>query len=161
MRQFPVEALALDLEVLRQFRIIFKSVRRHFLSIEQAIGVSGSQLWAASTIDEHPGIRVTDLAKAMSVHQTTTSNLVEKLVELGFVTRQRSPIDNRAVQLFITDLGKEKLKGAPGPVSGLLPDALGKLPYSTLVCMHSNLGVLLAQMGSLEPSGKDTPLADI
>lgn len=157
----PVQSFALDLEVLRQFRVIFKSVRRHFQSIEQSLGISGAQLWAVSAIHEQPGMRVTQLAQAMSVHQTTASNLVERLVDLGYVTRQRSTADNRAIELFITEAGLERLHAAPGPVRGLLPDALGRLSPSTLESLHQNLCILLEQMERLEPMGKDTPLADI
>lgn len=153
---------ALDLEVLRQFRVIFKSVRRHFQSIEDATGVSGSQLWAAATIADTPGMRVTELARAMSIHQTTASNLVEKLVGLDLVRRERSETDSRAVSLYITETGQQRLDSAPGPYRGLLPDALGKLPYASLVDLHHNLAELLLCMRALDAQEDgDTPLADI
>lgn len=161
MPSSSVDAHLLDLEVLRQFRVIFKSVRRHFQQIEKVVGISGSQLWAVSIIGEKPGINVTELAKAMSVHQTTASNLIDKLSELGFVTRERSNSDSRVVQLFISDLGKQRLDAAPGPFRGLLPDALGKLPYVTLVSLHNNLSELLDQMESIEPHSDGIPLADM
>ena len=44
----------LDIEVLKQFRIIFKSVRRHFQAIEQVCGISGAQLWALAKIEQSP-----------------------------------------------------------------------------------------------------------
>jgi len=157
----PAQSFALDLEVLRQFRVIFKSVRRHFQSIEQSLGISGAQLWAVSAIHEQPGLRVTQLAQAMSVHQTTASNLVERLVELGYVTRQRSTTDNRAIELYVTKTGLERLNAAPGPVRGLLPDALDRLSPHTLQSLHHDLSILLEQMERIEPLGKETPLADI
>jgi len=155
------EAHTLDLEVLRQFRVIFRSVRKHFQQIEKSVGISGSQLWAVSVIAEQPGIRVTELAKSMSIHQTTASNLVEKLCELDFIYRERSNTDSRVIQLFPTESGKKRLDSAPGPVRGLLPDALGKLRYTTLVALNNNLSELLTQMDALEPQSEDVPLADI
>lgn len=156
----PAET-ALDMEVLRQFRVIFKSVRRHFQSIEDKLGISGSLLWAISAIAEQPGIRVTGLARAMSVHQSTASNIVAKLVELDLVRKARTAADNRVTGLFITEYGQAQLQQAPGPVRGLLPDALGKLPYRTLCELHQNLQILLAQMETLETDAGETPLADI
>jgi DNA-binding MarR family transcriptional regulator len=161
MEKSRVDAYALDLEVLRQFRLIFKSVRRHFQSVESVMGISGAQLWAVSRIAEQPGIRVTELAKAMSIHQTTASNLVEKLVELGFVARERDSSDGRVVLLRLTDKGAASLAEAPGPVRGLLPDALGKLPFETLESLHANLTELLSRMQDLEPQGRDTPLSEM
>lgn len=154
-------AYSLDLEVLRQFRLIFKSVRNHFQSVEKAVGISGSQLWAASVIAEQPGIRVSELAKSMSIHQTTASNLVEKLCDLGLVVREKSATDSRVVLLKITDAGQERLKQAPSSVRGLVPDALEKLPYASLVSLHRNLAELIEKMDSLEPQGEETPLADM
>ncbi|GAB3257987.1 MarR family winged helix-turn-helix transcriptional regulator [Chitinimonas naiadis] len=152
---------ALDAEVLKQFRVIFKSVRKHFQSIEDTLAISGSQLWALSAIGETPGLRVTELAKAMSLHQSTASNLIEKLVEQGLVRRERSSSDGRSIRLHISETGKAKLATAPGPVKGLLPDALEKLPHGTLRDLHQNLNVLLSTMSNLDPdAGNSTPLSD-
>ena len=151
----------LDMEVLRQFRLIFKSVRKHFQSIEDTLGISGSLLWALSAIADNPGISVSALAKSMSIHQSTASNIVAKLVELDFVRKARTGSDNRVTDLFVTTHGEAQLHLAPGPVRGLLPDALDKLPYRTLRELHQNLHVLLTQMETLESQGDETPLADI
>jgi DNA-binding MarR family transcriptional regulator len=160
-REQTPEITGLDQEVLRQFRTIFKSVRRHFQDIEQSIGISGSQLWAAAVIAQTPGTSVSRLASAMSIHQSTASNLVDKLTGMGLITRQRAQHDSRVVELFITESGSEKLAQAPAPIIGLLPDALGKLPYTTLVDLHKNLTGLLAQMSSPTPHDGNTPLADL
>lgn len=152
---------ALDMEVLRQFRVIFKSIRRHFGQIEDMAGISGAQLWALHSIDEWPGLRVTELARAMSVHQSTASNLVEKLVELGYVARTKCVEDSRVVRLTVTPAGRDKLKLAPGPMRGLLPDALAKLPPPVLQDLNRNLEVLLRQMGALGLQDGETPLSDM
>lgn len=151
----------LDQEVLRQFRVIFKSVRKHFQAIEQAAGISGAQLWALSCVAERPGLRVSELAADMSVHQSTASNLVEKLVELGLVRRERDTDDQRVTRLHPTEAAQQRLSGAPGPVRGLLPDALSKLPYDTLRNLHVNLTDLLGKMAALEETGAETLLGEI
>ena len=61
------------LAVLQEFRLIFKSVRTHFRSVEKFAGVSGAQVWMLSEIRRSPGLRVNDLARAMSIHQSTAS----------------------------------------------------------------------------------------
>lgn len=151
----------LDQQVLRQFRVIFKSVRKHFQAIEQAAGISGAQLWALARIAETPGLRVSELAKDMSIHQSTASNLIEKLVDLELVRRERDTEDQRVTRLHPTELALQRLAGAPGPVRGLLPDALGKLPFEILRDLHGNLDQLLSKMAALEETGADTPLADV
>lgn len=161
MQKTSSTSSTLDLEVLKQFRVIFKSVRKHFSLIEEQAGVSGAQLWALHAIASNPGLRVTELARAMSVHQSTASNLVEKLVELSYVRRQKSREDSRAILLFVTQQGEIQLSQAPGPVRGILPDALEKLPEEVLVELNRNLSLLLAQMSDQNLSDGSTPLSDI
>ncbi|MBV8466799.1 MAG: MarR family transcriptional regulator [Burkholderiales bacterium] len=140
-----------DIEVLKQFRVIFKSVRKHFQAIEDACGVSGAQLWALSRIAAEPGLRVSDLARGLAIHQSTASNLIEKLVEQGLVSRERSSRDQRVVHLSISSLGETVLGRAPGPFQGLLPDALSKLSPAQLDALHESLDVLLKLMADIEP----------
>lgn len=45
-------------QVLKKFRIIYGSVRQHFREVEQACGVSGSQLWLMQEIANTPDIGV-------------------------------------------------------------------------------------------------------
>lgn len=59
----------LSLAVLRQFRVIFGSVRQHFREVEQQCGVSGSQLWLLHGA-RTPGIGVSALAQRLSIHQS-------------------------------------------------------------------------------------------
>lgn len=151
----------LDEEVLKQFRVIFKSVRKHFQIIEETIGISGSLLWALSVIAETPGLRVTALAKTMSIHQSTASNIIAKLVELDLVRKERTQQDNRVTDLFITDKGRTQLQLAPTPVRGLLPDVLQHLPRDTLESLHLNLQIIIEQMELLDSPASSTPLADI
>src|SRR5215470_6227157 len=38
------------LEVLEQFRVIVKSIRRHYQDVERRAGVTGAQLWALAQV---------------------------------------------------------------------------------------------------------------
>lgn len=151
----------LERDVLKQFRVILQSVRKHFQEVEQACGVSGAQLWALSCIATTPGLRPSELARAMTIHQSTASNLVEKLVELGYVTRTRSSQDQRSVTLSLTPLGESALARAPGPFQGLLPDALSQTPDAALQSLHQHLSVLLGLMQRVEPQATHKPLSDL
>lgn len=151
----------LDLDVLRQFRIVFRSARRHFQGVEQATGISGSQLWALSCIAAEPQLRVSGLARQMSIHQSTASNLVESLVEAGLVLRSKGRADQRAVCLALTAAGTDCMARAPGPQCGLLPDALRKLPPDALQQLHVSLNQLLGVMASLDIQGANMPLSEM
>ena len=66
-------------EVLMLFRVIFKSATKHFSEVERSAGISGASLWASAEISDASELTVKGLAKAMSIHQSTASNLLDKL----------------------------------------------------------------------------------
>ena len=139
----PNDAQASAARVLRRFRIVFNAIKTHFQQVEKKAGIGGAQLWALSVIGAQPGIGVGGLAKAMDIHQTTASNLVKALIELGLATAQRNGPDRRAVQLQLTPAGTQVLRKAPGPFAGVLPEALALLDTATLARMDSDLGALI------------------
>lgn len=148
-------------EALQHFRLIFKSVKKHFLWVEQQTGVNGAQLWALAAVVENPGLKVTELAKKLAIHQSTASNLIDKLVKQRFLRRERSDEDQRIVFLFPEARGIGLVKGAPKPIQGVLPDALSRIPANDLMRLNELLSDVIRKMKVRDTSGKTTPLADI
>ncbi len=146
------------LRVLRQFRSVFSSVRKHFQVMEKSAGIGGAPIWAMHLIAKQPGIGVTQLAQAMDVHQSTASNLVRGLVKAGFIISEKSAHDKRVVELYALPAGLKLLKKVPGPYSGVLPQALSELDAQTLLELERNLEVLLQRMDIDERSAQ-TPMA--
>lgn len=147
-------------DVLKQFRVIFRSIKRHFTEIERQCGISGSQLWALASVAEEPGVRVTELARRLSIHQSTASNLVDALVRRGLIERRRGAIDQRVVELYPTRAGRGVVRKAPQPLQGLLPDALDHLAPETLSALHLQLESLLQVMQLRDASAAQVPLSD-
>lgn len=146
--------------VLRQFRQVFNAVKSHFQQVEKQAGIGGAQLWALSVIAAHPDIGVSALAEAMDVHQTTASNLVKALVQAKLVEVERRGSDRRAVQLRVTELGRSLLDEAPGPFTGVLPEALNQMDPATLARLELDLTQLLTVLHADKKSAR-IPLADI
>jgi DNA-binding MarR family transcriptional regulator len=147
--------------VLRRFRLVFNTVRTHFRAVETKAGISGAQLWALSVVHAHPGIGVSQLARAMDVHQSTASNLLRVLVDKDLVIADRGGEDRRAVQLHATPRAGRVLAKAPGPFTGVLPQALGRLDQATLARLDRDLARLIAELGGDErdanvPLGRDS-----
>jgi DNA-binding MarR family transcriptional regulator len=139
----PVEPAV---RVLRRFRIVFNAVKTHFREVEKKAGVAGAQLWALSVVRDRPGIGVSELARAMDVHQSTASNLVRTLLEQGLVEARRMGADRRTVQLHMLAAGSRVLRRAPGPFAGVLPEALATLDAQTLSRLDKDLGALIAAL---------------
>ena len=136
--------------VLRRFRLVFNAVKTHFRQVEKKAGVGGAQLWALSVVRDSPGIGVGDLARAMDIHQSTASNLVRSLLEMGLLATAKDGSDRRAVQLTVLPAGQRVLKRAPGPFTGVLPLALRELDPATLKRLDRDLGKLIEQLGADE-----------
>ena len=146
--------------VLRQFRQVFNAVKSHFQQVEKTVGMGGAQVWALSVVREQPGIGVGALARAMSIHQSTASNLVRTLIDREMVVAVKQGADRRAVQLNLLPAGAKVLKNSPGPFAGLLPDALKSLPAETLERLQADLSLLIVAVAADESSDA-IPLSDL
>lgn len=149
-----------SLQVLKKFRVIYGSMRQHFRVIEQTCGVTGSQLWVMQEISHSSGIGVSDLAERLSIHQSTCSQLVEKLVARKLIIKERSKEDQRRVGLRLTEEAGELIRNAPGPAEGMLPEALNALPEETIRLLDSSLEEVIKQLQIHDNRFSDKPFSD-
>lgn len=153
-----------DKQVLRRFRVVFNAVKTHFQQVEKQAGIGGAQIWALSVVQQQPGIRVSALAVAMDIHQSTASNLIRQLVDRELIETTRSDEDRRAVQLHLSPAGLRMLDRAPGPFTGVLPVALQQLDADTLARLNQDLGKLIAVLeadAATMPDAEKIPLASL
>ncbi len=148
-------------ETLKRFRIIYGAVRKHSQNIEKACGVGGAQIWVLDNLARHPGMRVTQLARAMSIHPSTASNLLDKLERAGLLRRQRNSDDQRVVELYLTDAGQAVLDRAPQPLAGVLSHALGQLPSEVLLRLNDDLQAVIQHLRSADEAAASEPLSEL
>jgi len=133
-------------DVLKNLRIIFRSVQTYSRWVEKKSGVSSAQLWMLWELFNEPGLTVSKLANALSIHQSTCSNMLDKLQQKELVKRDRNSNDQRLVRLFLTRKGLELLEKAPRPAQGALADVLLSLPDNTLEDLDSGLIQLVSAL---------------
>jgi len=150
-----------SLQVLKKFRIIYGSMRQHFHDVEQTCGVSGSQLWVMQELANPSGIGVSELAERLSIHQSTCSQLVEKLVARKLIDKERSKEDQRRVGLRLTETAVNLIKTAPGPSEGVLPEALNTLPLEAMQALNSALENVIAQLRNRDDKLANKPLSEL
>lgn len=150
-----------QLSVLKSIRLILGSSKKHYRRIEAECGLSGAALWALVEIAERPGLSVSDLARMLAVHQTTASNLLQRLEQAGLVARTRADTDLRVVLLRPTDAGLALLSRAPKPVRGVLQEALLRLPPDALADLDRALGALIEQMEHVDRESATRPIAEM
>ncbi|MBC9072096.1 winged helix-turn-helix transcriptional regulator [Thauera sp. CAU 1555] len=146
------------LSVLQRFRVLIRTAQRHSQWIERQSGVTGAQLWAMQELVEVPGLRVGELANRMALHQSTASNMVDRLETAGFIRKERTSADQRVVRLYLTDKGSELLARAPSPARGVLPEALRKLDEESLQRLQNELDGLLLQIKNMDEGFGMQPL---
>lgn len=149
-----------QVEALRAFRMVVRAVRRHYQLMEKHAGISGAQTWALSLVAEQGRMTVSGLAQAMAIHQSTASNLVDKLVQLGLISRIKGEVDLRVTYLQVTTEGRDKLDGIAGPVTGLLPDALTRMEPKKLERLNRGLADLLAMLAAVETEAARIPVGE-
>ncbi len=146
-------------EALKRFRMIFRAVQQHSQWVESCSGVTCAQLWTLLEISKAPGLKVSELAQAMSIHQSTVSNLLAKLEKKDLVRRERASPDQRVVRLHLTEAGRLLVEQAPDPKRGLLQHALFELPEPVLMSLTRNLDCLIETMRVREDQAAMEPLA--
>lgn len=146
------------LSVLQRFRVLIRTAQRHSQWVERRSGVTGAQLWAMQELGEVPGLRVGELAKLMALHQSTASNMIDKLETTGLLRKERQPSDNRVVHLYLTEAGSQLLEAAPSPARGILPEALRRLEIPALERLQADLDSLLVQLHCLDQAFGMQPL---
>ncbi|WP_297528163.1 MarR family winged helix-turn-helix transcriptional regulator [Thiohalobacter sp.] len=132
--------------VIERLRVVYRAMQAHSRWVERQCGVSAAQLWLLAALDRDGGMQVGALSRALSLHRSTTSNLLDKLERKGLVRRRRDGADQRVVRVELTPAGRDLVARAPGPTQGVIHDALGHLSAHELAALTAGLEALVAAM---------------
>lgn len=146
--------------IVQDLRVVFRVTQAHSKWVEKQCGVSAAQLWAMSELAANPGAKVSELSRALSIHQSTASNMLDKLEVKGLVKRERAGKDQRVVCLFLTDEGTELLARAPQPAQGAITHALEQLPAGQLDELERGLDALVDAMSGVDLEAAMQPLSE-
>jgi len=78
-----------------------------FLRFNQERNLSAPQINSLLFIHRHGHTSVNDLAKRWGVTKAAASQMVDKMVDQGWINRTENPVDRRSRDLTITPAGKE------------------------------------------------------
>ena len=156
--QIPNAREILTKDIVQNVRVVVRSTQAHARWIEKSSGISGAQLWTMWELFTNPGQKVSELSRALSIHQSTASNMLDKLEEKKLIRRQRGGPDQRVVQLFLTSKGVELLSDAPRPAQGAIIDALNCMSDDDLCKLNEGLVALLGHMKVAEENAALNPL---
>ena len=146
--------------VVKGLRVVFRSIQEHSRWVEKQCGVSAAQLWTMWEMHARPGIRVSELSRALSIHQSTASNLLDKLERKELIRRERRGPDHRVVQLYLTAKGRDLVEHAPRPAQGALSNGLMALPDPVLAGLNEHISALVKAMDLADHEAALKPLSD-
>jgi len=69
--------------------------------------VTFTQFYIINLIAEQGTLRLTDLHALLAVEKSTSTRLIDPIVQRGFVKKERSACDCRAIDLTLTEKGHE------------------------------------------------------
>ena len=89
------------------------------LEVRPYEGTPRQGVWAMGRLESGP-LRMTELAEAVGASLASTSGVVDRLAQRGFVRRVPSQEDRRVVTVELTDEGREALVAFKGDMIGRL-----------------------------------------
>ncbi|MCB8883454.1 MarR family transcriptional regulator [Acidisoma cellulosilytica] len=85
------------------------AVNRLYKPMLDAMGITYPQYLVLNALNEADGQTVGGVAEVLALESSTVTPLVKRLEQAGLVTRQRSRQDERLVQVFLTETGRDRL----------------------------------------------------
>ena len=125
--------------VLNSFRCLVKSLRLADRAGLKEYGLGASQLYVLHELKRDPPLSINDLAARMATDQSTVSVVVAKLIEKGFVARERSETDARRLDLTLTAKGHLTVRNLPPPIQHLVIDGVLRLPRARAKALAESL----------------------
>jgi len=135
---------------LQSWTEIFMQHSMHnFIRHSKDNGISMSQIGALFHIHHKGHCGVTDLGEDIGVTSAAASQLLERLVQQGLVTRSEDPQDRRVKQIVLTEFGKGILKESIRARQGWLNDLSGTLSPAEKEQVMAALRILTEKAQSL------------
>jgi DNA-binding MarR family transcriptional regulator len=91
--------------IVQGLRRIVQALHAFSQDVYRQYGLTAPQLWALKTLQRQGRISTGDLARALAVHQSSVSILLERLEKRGLVHRVRARGDGRFVLIELTKRG--------------------------------------------------------
>jgi DNA-binding MarR family transcriptional regulator len=99
--------------ILDSIRRLVRLLRVSDRQAQSELGVSGAQLFVLTELGKTPALSLNDLAARTLTDQSSVSVVVTRLVDAGYVTRDRDERDARRLVLHLTRSGRALLQKAP------------------------------------------------
>ncbi|MBB6690321.1 MarR family transcriptional regulator [Cohnella xylanilytica] len=98
--------------IFRSFREVNQAFHHAIWKESEGFGLTPIQFFVLKTLCQHPRIRLSELAELVHIGNSAASGIVDRLVKLGAISRDRLETDRRSITLSLTEKGEGLLKSA-------------------------------------------------
>ncbi len=131
------DPLALDRQVCFALAVANRAVLAVYRPILDRLGLTHPQYLVMLALWERAPMTVKDIGSVLQLDSPTLSPLLKRLEALGFLTRQRSTVDERQLVVDLTDKGRYLRRDAEA-VPGEVVESLG-VDIAELEALHTAL----------------------
>jgi len=142
MATAQTDLLALDRQVCFALAAASRSVIGLYRPVLQPMGLTHPQYLVMLALWEHSPRTVRDIGDALYLDPATLSPLLKRLESAGLITRERNTIDERSLDVRLTDDG-QALRSQAERVPAQIIERLG-MPLAELEVIRDGLTRLLA-----------------
>ncbi|MEO7085308.1 MAG: MarR family winged helix-turn-helix transcriptional regulator [Gemmatimonadaceae bacterium] len=129
------------------FRRVLRELRIAARRTELETGLSAAQMFVLTAANDSPGASLNAIAEQTMTDRSSVAAIVDRLVEQGLATRDKSGDDRRRASVAVTARGKRAMgKSAPAPTA-LLIAGLRALNPAELKGLSKGLIALTRGMG--------------
>ena len=126
------------METVHTFLTVYRYLRQYSRQMQEE-GLSGRQIATLRYLLEAGPLTIGQLRDYLYIGDSSTSELVAKLEQGGYVTRARSAADNRVVIVTLTPAGRGIARKTPLGGIPLLREQLKALPRERLSLIKESL----------------------
>jgi DNA-binding MarR family transcriptional regulator len=98
--------LALENQVCFALAVASRSVLALYRPLLEPLGLTHPQYLVMLALWEHSPRSVKEIGSALQLDPATLSPLLKRLEAAGFIRRERSPVDERVLDITLTDAGR-------------------------------------------------------
>jgi DNA-binding MarR family transcriptional regulator len=114
--------------ILDSIRRLVRLLRLTDRAAQSELGLSGAQLFVLHELGRSPSLSLSELAEKTRTDQSSVSVVVTRLVENGYVTRDRDKRDGRRLVLNLSKSGKAVTEKSPPAAQEKIIEALERIP---------------------------------
>ena len=134
-------------QIMVAIRRLVRALRLFERESESRYGVSAAQMFVLHVLREEDAISLNELAVRTATAQSSASTVVQRLVDAGYVEREQSARDRRAIVLTLTAKGRRLVRRAPAPAQEQIFASIAKLPVADRKRFVELLDEFLGGMG--------------